>query len=98
MPCLVQDTVELQLLREVSARSGSFFQAAASLQHLRTVLGDALEHVRGLRGSLKALDSDSYAAAVTVKALQRRRGNLGVVLDIAKVRAGYGCVRGGGCA
>jgi hypothetical protein len=77
--------VEVQLLKEVAARSSSFFQAASSLQHLRGVLGDSLGHVRNLRQALSSLDEAMYSTAVLVKALQHRRCNLVDVLDITKV-------------
>lgn len=85
---LPQDVVELQLLREVAARSASFFQAASQLQGLRGVLCDALGVVGALRKHVGALDADLYSAAVGVAALQRRRGNLAQALEITKVRSG----------
>lgn len=81
-----QDVVELQLLREVAARSASFFQAASQLQGLRSVLCDTLDVVRSLRRHMGSLDGDLYSAAVGVAALQRRRGNLTRALDVTKVR------------
>ncbi len=48
-PLPLQDVVEGQLLREVAARSSSFFRAASSLQHLRGVLTNTIEGVRSLR-------------------------------------------------
>ncbi|KIZ01614.1 hypothetical protein MNEG_6350 [Monoraphidium neglectum] len=81
------DVVELQLLREVAARSASFFQAAGQLQGLRGVLQDTLDVVGSLRRHVGGLDADLYRAAVGVAALQRRRGNLEQALDITKARA-----------
>jgi hypothetical protein len=41
--------VELQLLREIAARSASVFEAAGSLQALRTVVSDSVDHVQALQ-------------------------------------------------
>jgi hypothetical protein len=79
--------VELQLLREVAGRSDSFFQAAASLQHLLGMLGDSVGSIRGLRRSLAESDEQMYSMAVAVKGLQARRSNLQATLDVTKVRA-----------
>jgi hypothetical protein len=77
--------VELQLLREVAGRSDSFFQAAASLQHLLGMLGDSVGSIRGLRRCLAESDEQMYSTAVAVKGLQARRSNLQATLDITKV-------------
>lgn len=87
---LMQDNVEVQLLKEVAARSASFFQAASSLQHLRSVLGGALDQVKALRQQLGELDEQTYSAAVTVAELQHRRKNLVAVLTVTKVRVAEG--------
>ncbi|KAF6266668.1 Vps54-like protein-domain-containing protein [Scenedesmus sp. NREL 46B-D3] len=78
------DVVELQLLREVASRSDSFFQAAASLQHLLGMLGDSVGSIRSLRRSLAESDEHMYSTAVAVKGLQARRSNLQATLDITK--------------
>jgi hypothetical protein len=83
--------VELQLLREVAGRSDSFFQAAASLQHLLGMLGDSVGSIRGLRRSLAESDEQMYSTAVAVKGLQARRSNLQATLDITKVGGWVGC-------
>lgn len=46
--------MEGQLLREVAARSQSFFTVAATLQHLRATLGDTVASVRQLRAQVWA--------------------------------------------
>jgi len=79
-----QDVVEVQLLREVAARSTSFFQAASQLQGLRGILCDSLDVVRSLRRHVTGLDGALYSAAVGVVALQRRRGNLVATLGVTK--------------
>lgn len=77
----------MQLLKEVAARSTSFFRAASQLQGLRSVLCDTLDVVGSLRRHVAGLDGALYSAAVGVAALQRRRGSLVQVLDVTKVRA-----------
>jgi hypothetical protein len=86
--------VELQLLREVASRSDSFFQAAASLQHLLGMLGDSVGSIRSLRRSLAESDEQMYSTAVAVKGLQARRSNLQATLDITKVRRRLAAVVG----
>jgi hypothetical protein len=86
----------MALLKEVAARSASLFQAATSLSALRGQLGGALEGVRGLRGSLRGLDSDLAAGGVAVVGLRARGDNLNATLSITQVRLGNVCVWGGG--
>ena len=90
---LLQDVVELQLLREVAGRSSSFFQAASTLQGLQGQLSEAVGCVRGLRQELADADSSMYSTAAAVKGLQARREDLQDTLDITKVRM---CVCVGG--
>lgn len=80
-----QDVVEVQLSREVAARSASFFQAASQLQGLRANLSGALDALRRLRAHIAALDGGLYSAAVGVAALQARKARLADALEIAKV-------------
>lgn len=81
----LQDVVELQLLREVSIRSSSFFQAASTLQGLQAHLAQAVGCIQGLRQELAAADVQLYSTAAAVQALQARRDNLQDTLDITKV-------------
>ncbi len=85
--------VELQLLREISARSSSFFEAAGSLQALRTVVSDTVAHVQQLQAQVETMDKAVFKAAADVTKLQRRRKNLAEALGLAKVGGGsrVGC-------
>jgi len=47
--------VEVQLLKEVAARSVSFFTAAASLQQLRAMLGDTVGAVKAIREQVRPI-------------------------------------------
>jgi hypothetical protein len=82
------DVVELQLLREISARSSSFFEAAGSLQALRTVVSDTVAHVQQLQNQVETMDKAVFKAAADVTKLQRRRRNLAEALALAKVGGG----------
>lgn len=72
--------VETQLLKEISARSAPFFEAANNLHELRSVLADCLSRVANLRAAMTAMDESTYKAAVTVTTLQRRRKHLAATM------------------
>lgn len=71
-----QDVVETQLMREISSRSQSMFEAAGVLQDLHRTLCRTLEQIKGLREHLSEMDEQTYTSALAVAALQRRRTNL----------------------
>eukprot|EP00850_Spirogloea_muscicola_P014444 SM000104S09314 [mRNA] locus=s104:23447:28973:+ [translate_table: standard] len=70
------DLVEVHLVREISARSSSFFDALAQLEGLHAAVAATCSRVAGLRGTVGALHADLAGSAAEVQALGQRRADL----------------------
>eukprot|EP00850_Spirogloea_muscicola_P018796 SM000176S03127 [mRNA] locus=s176:89841:95315:+ [translate_table: standard] len=70
------DLVEVHLVREISARSSSFFDALAQLEGLHATVAATCGRVAGLRGTVGALHADLAGSAAAVQALGQRRADL----------------------
>lgn len=80
------DTIEQHLVREISARSTSFFAALSNLQDLQSESEQCLGRIKQLRGLLKEVDEKSAVKGLEVVRLEGRMRNLG------KVRQAVGVV------
>eukprot|EP00850_Spirogloea_muscicola_P016997 SM000142S00511 [mRNA] locus=s142:81828:87360:+ [translate_table: standard] len=70
------DLVEVHLVREISARSSSFFDALAQLEGLHAAVAATCSRVASLRGTVGALHADLAGSAAAVQALGQRRADL----------------------
>lgn len=70
------DVVEMHLVREISLRSDSFYEAQGQLQGLNGEIVEACVKVRELRETIKILTSDLVGSAKQVQELNATRGNL----------------------
>ncbi|KAI3466903.1 hypothetical protein Pfo_023566 [Paulownia fortunei] len=70
------DVVELHLVREISMRSTSFFEAQVQLEDLNAKIVQGCERVRELKETIRLLDSDLVGSARRVQELSMKRGDL----------------------
>ncbi|KAK9847965.1 hypothetical protein WJX84_011634 [Apatococcus fuscideae] len=93
------DVVETNLLKEIAARSDSFFEAAVYVQDLRGALHRTYHAVKDLRIQVKELNSSMLESAVTVQRLERQRANVNATCERLKAGlegpqlAGMHCLR-----
>lgn len=70
------DVVEMHLVREISLRSDSFFEAQGQLQGLNGEIVEACVKVRELKETIRILTGDLVGSAKQVQELNATRGNL----------------------
>lgn len=70
------DVVELHLVREISMRSSSFFEAQVQLADLNSKILQGCERVRELKETIRLLDSDLVGSARKVQELSAKRGDM----------------------
>ncbi|KAH6774916.1 VPS54 [Perilla frutescens var. hirtella] len=70
------DVVELHLVREISMRSSSFFEAQVQLEDLNSKILQGCERVRELKETIRLLDSDLVGSARKVQELSAKRGDM----------------------
>lgn len=70
------DTVELHLVKEISLRSSSFFEAQGQLEDLNTKILEGCSRIRELKETIRLVDSDLVGSARQIQELNGRRGNL----------------------
>ncbi|KAK4421009.1 Vacuolar protein sorting-associated protein 54, chloroplastic [Sesamum alatum] len=70
------DVVELHLVREISMRSSSFFEAQVQLEDLNSKIVQGCGRVRELKETIRLLDSDLVGSARKVQEFSKKRGDL----------------------
>ncbi|XP_010274934.1 PREDICTED: vacuolar protein sorting-associated protein 54, chloroplastic [Nelumbo nucifera] len=70
------DVVELHLVKEISLRSDSFFEAQGQLQDLNVKIVEACGRIRELKETIRLLDSDLVDSARQIQDLSVTRSNL----------------------
>ncbi|KAF5197556.1 Vacuolar protein sorting-associated protein 54 protein, partial [Thalictrum thalictroides] len=70
------DTVELHLVKEISLRSNSFFEAQGQLQDLNVEVFEACGRIRDLKETIRLLDADLVDSARGIQDLNLTRSNL----------------------
>lgn len=70
------DTVELHLVKEISLRSSSFFEAQGQLEDLSKKIVEGCSRIRELKETIRLLDSDLVGSARRVQELNGKRGSL----------------------
>ncbi|KAK8950783.1 hypothetical protein KSP39_PZI004842 [Platanthera zijinensis] len=70
------DVVEMHLVREISLRSDSFYEAQEQLQGLNGEIVEACVKVRELKETIRILTGDLVGSAKQVQELNATRGNL----------------------
>ncbi|XP_038982689.1 vacuolar protein sorting-associated protein 54, chloroplastic [Phoenix dactylifera] len=70
------DVVEMHLVREISLRSDSFFEAQGQLQGLNGEIVEACVRIRELKEAIRILIGDLVGTARQVQELNATRGNL----------------------
>ncbi|KAF2859777.1 Vps54-domain-containing protein [Piedraia hortae CBS 480.64] len=70
------DTVEVHLIKSISAASSSFFAALGSLKELQIEAEASVAKIQSLRGDLRRLDREVAIGGLEVAAKRRRRANV----------------------
>ncbi|GFP84196.1 vacuolar protein sorting-associated protein 54 chloroplastic [Phtheirospermum japonicum] len=70
------DVVELHLVKEISMRSSSFFEAQVQLEDLNAKIDQGCGRVRELKETIRLLDSDLVGSARKVQEMSMKRGDL----------------------
>ncbi|KAG0623694.1 hypothetical protein M758_3G194100 [Ceratodon purpureus] len=70
------DLVEVHLVREISARSDSFFEALDQLEDLNSRIVGACDQIGELQGTVRLLDSDIVESARHLQGLEMRRDDM----------------------
>ncbi|KAG8365685.1 hypothetical protein BUALT_Bualt18G0132200 [Buddleja alternifolia] len=70
------DVVELHLVKEISMRSSSFFEAQVQLADLDAKIDVGCGRVRELKETIRLLDSDLVGSARRVQELSMKRGDM----------------------
>ncbi|CAI9089535.1 OLC1v1024122C1 [Oldenlandia corymbosa var. corymbosa] len=70
------DTVELHLVKEISLRSSSFYEAQGQLEDLNTKIVEGCNRIRELKETIRLLDSGLIGSARRVQEVSLRRDNL----------------------
>jgi hypothetical protein len=70
------DLVEVHLVREISARSDSFFEALDQLEDLNRRIVGACDQIGELQGTVRLLDSDIVDSARHLQGLEMRRDDM----------------------
>ncbi|KAI8910410.1 Vps54-like protein-domain-containing protein [Gorgonomyces haynaldii] len=79
------DTVEVHLLKEISRRSSSFFEALSHLKALHGEIQTCVDQIDGLKAGLKAVSDTTAKKALAVVQLKRRRGNVAMLSMAVKM-------------
>jgi vacuolar protein sorting-associated protein 54 len=79
------DTIELHLIREISQRSSSFFEALSNLQELQTESEQCLDRIARLRSMLQEVDEKGAKRGLQLVRLNKRLRNLQEVQEGLKV-------------
>ncbi|XP_010538595.1 PREDICTED: vacuolar protein sorting-associated protein 54, chloroplastic [Tarenaya hassleriana] len=70
------DVVELHLVKEISVRSDSFFEAQGQLQDLNVKIVEGCSRIRELKETIRLLDKDLVDSAREIQDLSSTRANL----------------------
>ena len=70
------DVVELHLVKEISLRSNSFFEAQGQLQDLNVKIVEGCIRIRELKETIRLLDVDLVESASQIHELNATRSNL----------------------
>ncbi|GFS43545.1 similar to VPS54 [Actinidia rufa] len=70
------DVVELHLVKEISLRSNSFFEAQGQLQDLNVKIVEGCTRIRELKETIRLLDADLVDSARRIHDLNATRSNL----------------------
>ncbi|XP_028755196.1 vacuolar protein sorting-associated protein 54, chloroplastic isoform X1 [Neltuma alba] len=70
------DVVELHLVKEISLRSNSFFEAQGQLQDLNMKIVEGCNRIRELKETVRLLDVDIVESARQIQELNATRSNL----------------------
>ncbi|CAG8480788.1 15770_t:CDS:10 [Cetraspora pellucida] len=71
------DTVEVHLIKEISLRSSSFFEALSNLQALHSETLECVSQINNLRQKLTYIDDSQAKQGLEIVRLKRRRANMG---------------------
>lgn len=75
------DVVELHLVKEISLRSSSFFEAQGQLQDLNAKIVEGCSRIRELKDTVRLIDSDLVESARQIQQLNATRTNLLALLQ-----------------
>lgn len=75
------DVVELHLVKEISLRSSSFFEAQGQLQDLNAKIVEGCTRIRQLKDTVRLIDSDLVQSARQIQMLNATRTNLLALLQ-----------------
>ncbi|KAK3025298.1 hypothetical protein RJ639_042692 [Escallonia herrerae] len=70
------DVVELHLVKEISLRSNSFFEAQGQLEDLNVKIVEGCSRIRGLKETIRILDVDLVDSVRQIQELNINRSNL----------------------
>ncbi|XP_044479435.1 vacuolar protein sorting-associated protein 54, chloroplastic-like isoform X2 [Mangifera indica] len=70
------DVVELHLVKEISLRSNSFFEAQGQLQDLNVKIVEGCSRIRALKETIRLLDADLVESARQIQELNGTRSDL----------------------
>ncbi|KAL6991799.1 hypothetical protein U1Q18_009910 [Sarracenia purpurea var. burkii] len=70
------DVVELHLVKEISLRSNSFFEAQGQLEDLNVKIVEGCSRIRELKETIRLLDADLVDSARQIQDLNATRSNL----------------------
>lgn len=70
------DVVELHLVKEISLRSNSFFEAQGQLEDLNVKIAEGCSRIRLLKETIRLLDADLVDSAREIQDLNLTRSNL----------------------
>lgn len=73
------DTIEIYLLKEISKRSTSFFDALSHLKALQIETQYCGDQIATLRGSIETLSQTTAKKGLEVVRIKRRQGNLSII-------------------
>ncbi|CAG8621600.1 13009_t:CDS:10, partial [Racocetra persica] len=75
------DTVEVHLIKEISLRSSSFFEALSNLQALHSETLECISQINSLRQKLTHIDDSQAKQGLEIVRLKRRRANMGKLYE-----------------
>lgn len=70
------DVVELHLVKEISLRSNSFFEAQGQLEELNSRIVEGCGRIRELKETIRLLDADLVDTARQIQGLSLTRSNM----------------------
>lgn len=79
------ETIEIYLLKEISKRSTSFFEALSHLKALQIEAQYCSEQILKLKGSIDALSKTTAKKGLEVVKLKRRRGNVAIIHNAVRL-------------